>query len=191
VLRDFQCIIDFDSKVSHGAFQLGVTKQELDGPQVLGSFADQCCHRPSHAVRVLGRRIEPDGGKPLVYDPGILASRNMRRFRLTIGEQIVLGLQIRLFDPCRDRGSRRLGQFESHRLLGLSLNDHRSGHYLAPSVHHIPNPQVCEITATQLAVDCQVEQGQVEDLMFIMEVDPNCPDVLWPTSLPLFQDSRV
>ena len=33
LLRDLQCVIDFDSKVSHGTFQLGVTKQELHGCQ--------------------------------------------------------------------------------------------------------------------------------------------------------------
>ena len=137
----------FPAYVLKDIVQLGVTKQELHRPQVLGSFVDQCRLGPSHAVRAIGRRIEPDGGNPLVYDPGILASRNMRRFRLTTGEQILLRLQIRFFDPCRNRGSRRLGQVELHRLLGLSLHDHRSGHYLV-GVHHISNPQVDEITAT-------------------------------------------
>ena len=129
-------------------------------------------------MSAIDRRIKSDGGNPLVYDPGILASRNMRRSRLTTGEQILLRLQIRLFDPCRDCGPRRLGQFELHRLLGLPLHDHRSGHYLT-GVRHVPNPQIDEITATQLAVDCQVEHGQIADLVFIMEVDPNSPDVLW------------
>ena len=32
LLRNLQCVIDLYPKVPHGAFQLGVAKQELDSP---------------------------------------------------------------------------------------------------------------------------------------------------------------
>lgn len=38
LLRDPECIVDLYAEVSHGAFQLGMTKQELNGPKVLGPF---------------------------------------------------------------------------------------------------------------------------------------------------------
>ena len=41
--------------------KLGVAKQELDGPQVLGSLVDQRRLGPSHAVRAIDRRIESNG----------------------------------------------------------------------------------------------------------------------------------
>ncbi len=40
-----------DSRVSNGALQFGMTKQELDSPQVLGSLTDQRRLGPPHAVR--------------------------------------------------------------------------------------------------------------------------------------------
>ena len=76
-----------------------------------------------------------------MHDAGVLAGRNMRRFRQAAGEQIVLRLQIHHFDPSRDGRSGRLGQFELHRTLGLSLYDHRTGQYLV-AVRHVPNMQV-------------------------------------------------
>ena len=38
--------------------------------------------------------------------------------------------------------------------------------------------QIHQIAATQLAVDRQVEHGQVANLVFILEVDSDGPDVL-------------
>ena len=57
LFRNLQCIIDLDTEVSHGAFQLGVAKQQLDRPQVLGSLVDQRRLGPPHAVRPVNRRI--------------------------------------------------------------------------------------------------------------------------------------
>jgi hypothetical protein len=100
----------------------------------------------------------------------------MGRFRKATGEQIVLRPQIRLFDPCRDGRPGRLGQFELHRALGLPLLDHRMGQYLA-AVRHIPNVQVNQIAAALLAVDRQVEDGEVANLVFVLQVDSDGPDV--------------
>ena len=113
-----------------------------------------------------------------MHDPGVLPGRQMRRCRQATGEQVMLGLQIRLVDPRRDGGPGRLGQLELHRPLRLSLDDHGSGQDLI-GVHHVPHPQAHQITAAQLAVDCQVEHGQVADLMFVLQVESNGPDILW------------
>lgn len=100
----------------------------------------------------------------------------MRRFRQATGEQIVLRPQVRHLDPCRDGRPGRLSQFELYRALGLSLHDHCSGQYLVP-VRHVPNVQIHQIAATQLAVDRQVEHGQVANAMFVLKVDSDGPDV--------------
>jgi len=77
LLRNLQCVIDLNSKVPNGAFQFGMAKQKLDGPQVLFSLVAQCRLGPSHAVRAIDCRIESDDGNPLVLDPSVLARRNM------------------------------------------------------------------------------------------------------------------
>jgi hypothetical protein len=55
LLRYLQCVIYLDPKVSNSALQLAMAKQELDGPQVLGSLVDQCRLSPSHGVRAIDR----------------------------------------------------------------------------------------------------------------------------------------
>ena len=54
LLRDFQSIIDLDAKVSDGAFQLGMAKQQLNGPQVLRALVDQGCLGSPHGVGSIG-----------------------------------------------------------------------------------------------------------------------------------------
>ena len=40
LFRNLERVIDLDPKVSHGTFQLGVAKQELDGTQIAGLAID-------------------------------------------------------------------------------------------------------------------------------------------------------
>ena len=55
LLRDLQGIVDLDAEIPHSGFQLGVSEEQLDRAQVLGSTVDQRRLRPAHRVRtVLG-----------------------------------------------------------------------------------------------------------------------------------------
>lgn len=98
LFRNFQCVIDLDPEVSHGTFELGMAKQELDGPQVFGSLVDQCRLSPPQAVGTVDRRIESDRGNPPMHDASVLTRGDVRRFRQATGEKKLLRLQIRLLD---------------------------------------------------------------------------------------------
>jgi hypothetical protein len=41
LFRDRQCIVNFDAEVTNGAFDLRVTEQQLDRPEVAGPTVDQ------------------------------------------------------------------------------------------------------------------------------------------------------
>ena len=62
-------------------------------------------------------------------------------------------------------------------------------------VHHVPNPQAHQIAAPQPAVDRQVEHCQVADLVFVLQVESNRPDILglqwWFFGRPACLCSRV
>lgn len=72
LFRDLKRVIYLDSKVSNGALQFGMAEQYLDGPQVLRALVDQRRFGSPHRVRAVDRRIEADGGNPLMDDPGVL-----------------------------------------------------------------------------------------------------------------------
>jgi hypothetical protein len=41
LFRHLECVINLDAEVSYGTFQLGMTKQQLNGSQVFGTSVDQ------------------------------------------------------------------------------------------------------------------------------------------------------
>jgi len=51
LLGNFQGVIDLDAEISNGAFQLGMAKQELNGPQVLRALVDQRRFGSPHGMR--------------------------------------------------------------------------------------------------------------------------------------------
>lgn len=79
LLRDLERIVHFDAKVANRTLQLGMAKQQLNGPQILRAFVDQRCFRAPHRVRSVRRRIQPGRFGPMMHNPRILACRDVRR----------------------------------------------------------------------------------------------------------------
>ena len=73
LFRYLKRVINLDSKVSNGAFQLAMFQQELNSPQVLRSLVDQRSLGPAHGVGAVNSRIKPDDRNPLMDDPGVLS----------------------------------------------------------------------------------------------------------------------
>jgi len=65
-------IIDLDAEVSDGAFDFGVTEQELHGPQVLGSTINKCRLRSPQRMGAKELRNQSDVGNPIRKNPCIL-----------------------------------------------------------------------------------------------------------------------
>ena len=72
-LRNLDRIIDLDTAIAHGAFDLGMPEQELHGSEVTGAPVDKDSLRPAQGERAELSRIEPDAGNPLLYEPCELA----------------------------------------------------------------------------------------------------------------------
>jgi hypothetical protein len=70
-----QSIIDFDAKIPDSAFDLVVTEQELNGPEIAGASVDQSCLGSPKRVGAEQARVEPDAGEPAGDEPCILARR--------------------------------------------------------------------------------------------------------------------
>jgi len=51
LFRYCQSIVYFDPEISDGAFDLGVAKQKLDGPEIAGATVDQGSCRASERMR--------------------------------------------------------------------------------------------------------------------------------------------
>jgi hypothetical protein len=74
LLRDLQRVIHLNAEVSHSAFKLRVSQQELNGPQVLCALVDQGRFRTPHRVRTVGGWIKTGRRYPMLDDPRVLPS---------------------------------------------------------------------------------------------------------------------
>ncbi len=88
-------------------------------------------------------------------------------------------MQPRTLDPFGDRGPSRLGDLELHRPLRLLLKDDRAlGDMVA--MGNVPHPKSNQVACSQLAVDRQVEQGQIADSSLKLQSNSDGPDVSKP-----------
>ncbi len=58
LLRNLQCIVNFDAEIPHRAFKLGMPEQQLHRPQVLGPPINQGRLCPPHGVGSIGSRVK-------------------------------------------------------------------------------------------------------------------------------------
>jgi hypothetical protein len=91
---------------------LGVTEQELYGPQVAGAAIDQGRLRPSQRMRPEQPRVEPDAANPFGHEAGVLASRHAMAASSAAGEQKLAGLFAQRSQVIFDRLRGLLGQLE-------------------------------------------------------------------------------
>ena len=74
-----QRIVEFDPKVSDRAIDLGVSKQELDGPKMASLPIDQRSFCPPKRLRSVPTRIQSDDRHPVANETCILPGRKVRR----------------------------------------------------------------------------------------------------------------
>jgi len=125
LLGDLERVIDLDAKISHGAFELRVAKEELHGSQVPSSPVDQGWLGAPDRVGSVRGRIETDLLHPPIHNSSVLPSAKVRRCAQSAGEQIVVAAERRRLDPYLDGLPRCWGDLELHWPLGLLLKNYR------------------------------------------------------------------
>jgi hypothetical protein len=81
LLGDLEGIVDLDPKVSDRAFELGVSKQELNNPKIPRPSVVQRGFDAPQLMGAVSGRVEPNRPHPGPNDPEILPGRKMRGFR--------------------------------------------------------------------------------------------------------------
>ena len=60
LLGHFKCVVYLDAEVSHCTFELSVTKQQLDRPEILRAAIDQRRFSPAHRVGTVSSVVKAD-----------------------------------------------------------------------------------------------------------------------------------
>lgn len=134
--------------------------------------------------------IKTDTGNSLVYDPGILAGREVRATMEAAGKETALLIQRVVGHPGRDRSTGWFCQLKLDRPPGLLLDDHGTLSD-SPAGNHITDPQSDQVATAQLAVDGQVEQGQITPFPCDLESHTCGPDLTGLQGWLLTHESRL
>ena len=73
LFRYCEGVIYFDAEIPDRAFDLGMSKQELDGSEIAGAPIDQGSFRESQRMGPKKPRVQPDAPDPVRYKARILA----------------------------------------------------------------------------------------------------------------------
>ena len=128
-------------------------------------------------MRAVFGATQADGINPFVHEPGILSRAEVDRTVDTAWEGVVLSVATPTFEPRQQARPHIACNLELNGTTGLLLDNDRASSYLR-SRNHIANPDLDQITAAKLAVDCQIEQGAVPNASLAIEEEADCPDLL-------------
>lgn len=176
VLGNLQRVVHLHAEVPHRGFQLGVPEQKLHCPQILRLSVDEGRLRPAQRVGSVVARVCPDQGHPSRNQARILARGQVA---VPVGpteeEEIPAG-EVGLPDPGLHRVARLRCQLEADGLSGLLLDHLGPGENLLP-VGDVSDTQPHQVTAAQLAVDPEVEEGEIPDSAGDLQPDADLPDL--------------
>jgi len=106
-----------------------------------------------------------------------LPGGQVRRRRYPAREQESVRLQVIFRDPVADGFAGLVGDLELDRAMRLLLHDDGSGQYVI-TLLDIAHAKSHEVAAAELAVDCQVEEGEIPGLLGELQAEPDGPDIL-------------
>jgi hypothetical protein len=157
----------------------GMPQQKLDGAQISCLFVYLGRFGPSHGMRSVNGTIESGARHPFLYDARILPGRNVRPRREAAREQILRCHGDPSVQPIQDRKPSLFGQLELDWAVGFLL-DHDGAVAHAAADADVVHLQAHEIAASQLAVDSEIEHGEVALAAYELPANPYGPNVLRP-----------
>jgi hypothetical protein len=101
----------------------------------------------------------------------------VRRLAGGAWEQKLVQFLLGLADPDGEGLAGLFGDFELHRSMGFLLHEHGAGQQVA-ALGDVANPQLHEVAGAQLAVDGQIEQGQLAGIVGHLQANLDRTDFL-------------
>lgn len=154
-LRSFsqlQSVFYVDAQIAHGAIDLGVTEENLNGAQITGRLVNNGGLRSPKRVRSVILRWQADADHPFSHKTGILARAHVGHVIVAAREDVVVQCTAASFQPRTYRFTSRIHKFELNRALGLLLYDDGAITDTSPR-NQIADANFDDIAAAQLAID--------------------------------------
>jgi len=122
-LSQEQSVLDVNSEITNGIFDLRMAKQDLDRADVAGGAIDHRRFGTTEGMRSIFGFTQSNGSDPLINEPSILASAHVMAVIDPAWEHEVGMIASSSLKPRGQRGPNVGGNFELNWPIGLLLND--------------------------------------------------------------------
>lgn len=126
LFRKVTRVVNVYPKVMHGAFQLGVPQEDLYSSQVLRFFVDHGGLAAAQRVRSACGGVKTKLRHPVMQDPCVLPSADVRGCMDTAWEPIVLLTKSGLLHPGFEAFPGSRCDLKLNRAMRLALHDYRA-----------------------------------------------------------------
>jgi len=154
-----------------------MSEEELYGSQVARLLVNLSRLCSAHRVRAVRRTIEAGALNPPMNDARVLACREVRLLPETARKQALTPSATKAGQPIFDSAPGLLGDFELNRLACLLL-DYRRSIADPPAGAHVVDFKPNEVAAPELAVNGQIEHGEIAFAALQLESHPDRPHIL-------------
>lgn len=170
-------VFDVNTKIADGAFDFGVSQQDLNGAQIARGLVNDRRLGPPNRVSAILLDLEADAADPLVDKTSILPHAHVPHVVISAGKDEVVQRAPAALKPREYRFASRLDQLKLDLPLRLlldddcTISDSATGDNIADAYFH-------HVTSPQLAVDSEVEKCSVSGSPMLIEPESDCPDLL-------------
>jgi hypothetical protein len=172
LFRYCQGVIDLDAEIPDRTFDLGMATQELDSPKITCAPIDEGSFCASQGVRPKQPWVQSNAADPFRNKARILAGRNAGFGTATTSEQELTGPFVGGPQIIIDGLAGLLAEFKSDGPPGFLLSDRRAIRCIAAG-GDLLDADGNNVAATKLAVDRQIEHGEVANSALDLELRPD------------------
>lgn len=117
-----QGILDIDTEVTHRAFDLGMTKQDLNSAKVAGRAVYDRSLRPPQRMRAVVLLSQTDRRHPLIHETSILSSAEVGGVIDAARKGVIIDRSAASLQPCQQARACCFHEFELYWPLRLTLH---------------------------------------------------------------------
>ena len=148
------------SQIPHGRVNISVAQEDLPPAEFSRLLVVEGWHSAPARVSSVVLSSKADGSHPLVNEPSILSRADVVGTVCSARKDEVVQRTAAALQPFQQARPRGFEQFELNGPAGLLLDDYGSLPD-ATAAYQIADPYLHQVTATQLAVDCKIEQRAI------------------------------
>jgi hypothetical protein len=153
-----------------------MAQQDLDCPEISGCLVNDRRLGPPKGMGPIVLTGQTNSRYPFINKPCILSCAYVGSMVGPAREGVIIQRATPKLEPSEEAGASIIHQLKLNRPAGLLLNDGGSGPNF-PIANDVANPDLHQVAATQLAIDCEIEKRTIPDPSMLIKKETHSPNL--------------